>query len=162
VSLGRINLLLAVLVAVLGVAVWLGPGSPESRHLTTLDPAAIRQVVVRRPGQAELRFERDARGWRRVAPTPGAADPGRLNRLVQIAAATPRRQLPGARVDAAAAGLAPPLAVLELDGRRLELGATEPVNDRRYVRTGGQVYLIDDRYPLPAAPGASLSPPTPR
>jgi hypothetical protein len=144
----HLNLALVGLVGLLALAafLWSTPGLDTGTPVTRLDPAAVSEVRIERPGVAVQAFERLPDGWRMTAPQSAAADAERLDRLVQIAAAPSHRRLPAEAVDAAELGLAPPAITLILDHTRLELGDTEPVNRRRYLRVGRQVHLIDDRF----------------
>jgi hypothetical protein len=157
-ELGRINALLGVLVALLALAVWFSPAPPGAARLTELEPASVTRLRIQRPGEAELAYRRADQGWQPASPTAPPLGDTPLDRLTEIAAAHPWRRL-DAPPDLAALGLAPPGLVLMLDDTRLELGGTEPLRGRRYVRTAAGVFLIDDRY-LHLAP-RPLAAPTP-
>ncbi len=144
-GLGRINALLGILVALLALAVGLGPAPPGAARLTSLDRDQVTRLYIRRPGEPELAWRRDPGGWHPASPAAPPAGDDTLGRLARIAAAHPWRHLPDPP-DLVALGLAPPGLVLVLDDTRLELGGTEPLQGRRYVRTGAGVFLIDDRY----------------
>lgn len=166
-SLTRINLLLAALVAALVLVAWLGPG-PEGLRLapglTELDPGSVRHIRVRDRNGLRLEAQRTVDGWHLLHPFQGPADAIRLEALARIAQAPSQRRIPSEEVDPEAMGLNRSTASLELDGLLLELGATEPVNRRRYVRVGHQVHLIDDLFQhlLLADPASFLAQPAPR
>jgi len=44
-------------------------------------------------------------------------------------------------------GLEPPQAILQLNDTRIEIGGTNPMNHRRYLRIEDQIHLINDRFP---------------
>lgn len=157
----RLNLGLALLVAVLGgLVLWgtwrqQGPATPP---LTGLDPSRIQHVRLHRD-DLSLSFTRTPRGWRSDGRN---ADGAKLEALCRLAAAPSLRRFPAELADPAELGLAPPALVLELDDLSLEFGATEPIRQRRYVRHGDTVHLIDDRHQhLLLAPADVLVPGVP-
>ncbi len=156
-----INLALLAVVTVLGLTVWLIPEEQpaEPPPLTALDPSGIQRVRLQnRHGELELR-KGDA-GWEMTAPYRVAANAPRIELLLGIADAKSlaRFPLPGDRL--AEFGLNPPLATLELDQTRIEVGGTEPLQHRRYLRIGDTLHLIADRFPqhLLAAPEEFVAP----
>ncbi len=141
-----VNLILLILVTVLGIAVRqeLASGLKEET-LTGLDPKAITEVAIERPGKPAIRLSRTPNGWHMETPYAVAADSTRVDRLVLIAATPVHRSLPeSARPDLL--GLSPERARLTLDGLALRFGGTEPIGHRRYVAVGDQVHLIDDGF----------------
>ncbi|MCU0834853.1 MAG: DUF4340 domain-containing protein [Chromatiaceae bacterium] len=141
-----VNLLLLILVVLLGAAAQRelersGPGPT----LTDLDPGAIAEVVIERPGMPRTRLERTAEGWFLREPLEAPAGAERVARLLQIATAPVRRVLPS-HSDLQALGLDPPRLTLTLDGLVLRIGGTEPLAQRRYVGVGDRVVLIDGQH----------------
>ncbi len=141
----RINLALVLLVAILGSLALLVPGPDHEETqtpLTPLDPLTIQRIRLQRT-VGTLEFTRSSTGWRAVQ---GRADDDRLNALTRIAREPSLRRFNAHEAPAQELGLAPPQLVLELDGLRLEFGATEPIRQRRYVRIGDTIHLIEDRH----------------
>ncbi|HEX7732498.1 MAG TPA: hypothetical protein VF415_07610, partial [Rhodanobacter sp.] len=66
--------------------------------------------------------------------------------LAAAAAAPVLQWRPAGDFDAAKIGLAPPLAVLTLDGQRLAFGAVSATGPQCYVRAGGRVALVSLRF----------------
>jgi hypothetical protein len=141
-----VNLGLLILVVVLGAAAQRElERSGQGPTLTDLDPDAIAEIAIERPGTPRTRLERTAEGWFLREPLEAPADGERVARLLQIATAPVRRTLPS-DADPQALGLEPPRLTLTLDGLVLRIGATEPLAQRRYVGVGDRVVLIDGQY----------------
>jgi hypothetical protein len=144
-----LNLGLAVLVAVLAAVAYLQPGiepPAEPPRLTALEPAAVTRLRVEAPDQPAVVLEKQAEGWTLKEPLALPANDFRIRTLLEVLEAPSDRQLPVAGLDLARFGLAPSKAVLVLDDLRLELGDTESLSGRRYVRIADTVHLTTDRF----------------
>jgi hypothetical protein len=141
-----LNLLLLLLVALLST---LAQRDLERERraaiLTELDPTAIAEIVMERPGTPDVRLLREGGDWRMESPYRVPAEGGRIAQLVGIAATPVYRSLPQTGA-AEGLGLTPARARLSLDGLVLRFGDTDPIDKRRYVAVGGQVHLIDDGF----------------
>ena len=148
-GLARVNLALAGVVTLLALATLYGPEPGDTlaeAPLTELDPGKIRQIRIDRRGRDPIAFERDADGWGMTAPYRIAANGDKLQALARIASTPSHRGFPVGQADLAELGLAPASLHLELDGLVLEIGGTEPIQRRRYVRLEGRIHLIDDLF----------------
>ncbi len=148
-GLARVNLALAGVVALLALAALYGSdpareSAPEP--LTGLNPEAGRQIRIDRGADDALRFERNAEDWGMTVPYRIAANRDKLQALARIASTPSHRSFPAGQTDLAELGLAPAPLHLELNGLTLEVGGTEPIRRRRYVRLEGQIHLIDDLF----------------
>lgn len=148
----RLLLLLAVL-ALLGLAGWQQQrdASHDTGNLTGLDPAAISHITLSLPGAPTLHYEKRDGHWWRTDGTPTRANDARLGDLADTAAAHVLSWRPAGDFDPAKIGLAPPRAVLELDGQRLEFGESSVTGPQHYVRIGQRVALVSSRY-VPRSP----------
>jgi hypothetical protein len=160
-QLSRINLLLGAVVALLAViaSFTLMPDKDLAvTPLTGLDPASVRHVRIDRGDGDVLEFKRRPTGWHMTLPYSRSADTGKLHAVARIAAAPSRRRFPAAGTDPTELGFSPPPIRLKLDGELLEIGGTEPIRRRRYVRIGDWIHLIDDlfQHHLLAAPEAFI------
>jgi hypothetical protein len=163
-SLYRANLLLGGMLILLAGLVML-EGDLEAPAgvvpLTDLETAAVREIRLRSRAGDVQHYLRSAQGWQMLAPYPLPAEPGRLQRLAALAQAPSWRQIPLPELDPKEAGLDKPLQVA-LNDTQLEFGGTEPIRQRRYVRIGDRVHLIDDSfYHLIAAEPESMLDPRP-
>jgi hypothetical protein len=152
-------LLLAVL-ALLGVAGWQMQRDArlETGTLTALDPASITRVRLTLPGAAPLDYQRRGDGhWWRTDGTPGrVADDDRLDDITGIAAAHVLSWRPASDFEASKIGLAPPRAVLVLNGEKLEFGESSVTGPQHYVRVGDRVALVSSRY-MPRSPAIATT-----
>lgn len=153
----RLILLLAVL-ALLALALW--QSQREARQapgtLLPLDPTRISQIVLTLPGAPPLRYARRDGHWWRIGDTPARAIDSRLDTLADTAAAPVLDWRPASDFDPARIGLAPPRAVLELDGQRLEFGETSATGPQYYVRVGKRIALVPARY-MPRSPATTTT-----
>ena len=144
----RQNLLLALITGIAAALVWWVVQREQDARpapLTGLDAAAVRRVSISSAHKPPRRFERAADGsWWMQEPYRLPAHADAVARLLAIASARPRT--PPQSRDPAKLGLAPPQAVLELDGERLEFGLTDTINGDRYVRSAAGIALVPDRF----------------
>lgn len=137
------RLIATVLLAALVAAVawqWHADEAQAREHtLTALDPDAVRHIEVNLRGLPGQRFERHAGHW-----TSGAAhvDEGRAEDLAALAATPVADWRPAADFDPAKIGLAPPLAVLRLDGTQVEFGEMTALGKQRYARVGDRIAIV--------------------
>ena len=148
-------LLLAAVAALLVLAwwQWQRDAGRANGALTTLDPAAISHISLALPGAAALHYEKrgDGHWWRTDGTARRVADDDRLRDLADIAAARVLSWRPLTDFEPARIGLAPPHAVLTLDGQTLAFGVNAVTGPQRYVRVGERVALVSARY-MPRSP----------
>ncbi|HEY9131606.1 MAG TPA: hypothetical protein VIM98_07590 [Dyella sp.] len=145
----RIVLLLGVAVLVMAAAwQWQRDRQQEPGTLLSLDPAEVTRIGLQFQQAPMHRYSRhdDGHWWTADEGPAMRADDGRLAELSQIAAAAVLQWRPLQDFSPQKIGLAPPLAVLELDGRRVEFGETSVTGPQRYVRVDGRVALVPLRY----------------
>lgn len=144
----RHNLLLAATAAALALWLWLDrppAPPPPPAPLLQLEPEDVGRIEIGGPeGLLAIELERQNDGWRLVRPVQAPADAFAVNRLLELPARPMQRRLQAGALNLAEAGLDPPLWTLRYDGQPLEIGATEPVSGRRYVRTRDAIALVDD------------------
>lgn len=149
-------LIVAIALAALAGWQWQRDRDEAPGTLLKLPPSDVTQVELRiGHGAAEHYARRDGHWWR-VDGTPTRADDGRLAELADTAAASVLSWRPLSDFQPARIGLAPPMAVLSLDGQQLEFGEMSVTGPQRYVRVGGRVALVSVRYtPRPATQDAA-------
>jgi hypothetical protein len=148
----RVVLLLVVL-ALAGLAGWQlqRDARNETGPLTAIDPASVTHITLTLPGTPVMHYEKRDSHWWRVDGTPARANDARLSDLTDTAAAHVLSWRPVRDFDPAKIGLAPPKAVLDLDGQTLEFGETSVTGPQHYVRVGPRVALVSSRY-MPRSP----------
>jgi len=143
--------LLAGVIALLALALWQrqrdahdAPGS-----LLALDPAAITTVTLQLGDAPAMHYaKRDGHWWRADGRR---ADDRYIDTLTAAAAAPVLQWRAAGDFDAAKVGLAPPQAVLSLDGQSLAFGAMSATGPQCYVQVAARVALVSLRF-MPQAP----------
>lgn len=156
-----LNVWLAIALLVLVWVVWQEPGhapKPAAVKLTALVPATIGKIVIGNRSGAITLVKQGAE-WELVEPVTIAANPARIENLLQVAQAESVSRFAAAGLDLAKFGLSAPAVRLRLNDTELLFGAVAPVDQRRYVKVGDTVHLIADNYmyDLGAAAAAYVS-----
>ena len=148
----RLILLLAVLV-LLVLAGWQlqRDARNETGLLTSIDPASVSHITLTLPGTPAMHYEKRDGHWWRTDGTPARANDARLSDLADAAAAHVLSWRPASDFDPVKIGLAPPKAVLDLDGQTLEFGESSVTGPQHYVRVGQRIALVSERY-MPRSP----------
>jgi hypothetical protein len=168
-----LNAVLAAIVVGLAVVIVLVPEDepgPELETLTGLDPGGISRVRLERADGDAISIHRTDDGWSLGSPLEIAANDFRVMALVGVVAAPVHGRFRLGDAELVRFGLSPPRARLLLDDREILFGDTESLHGRRYLKHGGQVYLVDDAYfshlsaraanyvhPAPLGPRAELN-----
>jgi len=143
------NLLLAVAVLALGALIWFAQQEPpevEPERLTTFSGADITRIEIRPARHADALLKRRGTEWWLVEPFTARADRVKVDAAIGLARARSQARYSASAVDTRQAGLDEPQLVLRINDIQLELGSTEPLHGRRFVRIGDSVHLIVDRY----------------
>ncbi len=153
----RLILLLAVL-ALLVLASWQlqRDARNETGLLTSIDPASVSHITLTLPGTPAMHYEKRDGHWWRTDGTPARANDARLSDLADAAAAYVLSWRPASDFDPAKIGLAPPKAVLDLDGQTLEFGESSVTGPQHYVRVGQRIALVSERY-MPRSPATQTT-----
>jgi hypothetical protein len=125
--------------------------------LTLLDPDTATQMALTLKGLPDQRFERRDGRW--VNLDTAATDEGRAEELVSLAVTPVTDWKPAADFDPAKVGLAPPIAVLTIDGTRIEFGEMTALGKQRYARVGQRIAFVPAQA-LPRAPRTQALPTT--
>ena len=161
-----LNAALAVVVAALGLLVFLKPGDPDQagHALSALKAGEARSIRIERPGAAAILIERKGDEWHMTAPLAARADFFRVQRLLAIAGARSAHRL--AATELSRFELERPETRLTIDEQRFDFGMVNSVSREQYVLTGNAVYTIGFRYAASLPGGAadlidkpSLAPP---
>jgi hypothetical protein len=149
----RTLLNLVLLLAAFGLALlaWFRPGvqpGETPRPIASgLAPEQVDRITVERLSRDPLAFRKHEGHWfLRVDDRELPAAEFQVSALLRLLDATSTRHYPAASLDLKSLGLEPPRARVAMDDVDFRFGTTEVLNNRRYVRTGDTVYLIDDQY----------------
>ncbi|MDQ6646499.1 MAG: hypothetical protein M3Y93_04590 [Pseudomonadota bacterium] len=124
--------------------------------LTSLDPASIQHITLTLPGAPALHYEKRHGHWWRIDGTPTRAADARLSDLAETATAPVLEWRPASDFNPAKIGLAPPRAVLDLDGTTLQFGELSVTGPQHYVRVGQRVARVSARY-MPRSPATKTT-----
>jgi hypothetical protein len=141
----HLNLLLLVIVAGLGVAVWFGQKKAEEKKppLTTLDKNAVDVIAIEHPGSPAIRLGKQNGVWMLTAPVQAESDPFEVAALVGLADTSLQQKMTDG--DLKELGLAPARYRITLNEHTIDFGGEEPLKYRRYVLVDGkQIGMIDD------------------
>lgn len=150
---------LALVVLLLGAVGWqwhADEADVREHTLTALDPDSVQHIEVELKGLPEQRFERRDGHWVNVS---GATDEGRAEELASLAETPVVEWKPAADFNPARIGLSPPIAVLTLDGTRIEFGEMTALGKQRYARVAGRIAFVPAQA-LPRAPRTASLPTT--
>jgi len=152
---------LILLFAVLALALLAGrqlqrDARSETGPLTSIDPASVSHITLTLPGAPAMHFEKRNGHWWRTDGTPARANDARLSDLTDTAAAHVLSWRPASDFELAKIGLAPPKAVLDLDGQTLEFGEASVTGPQHYVRVGQRIALVSARY-MPRSPATQTT-----
>ena len=153
----RLNLLLlAVVLALAAVAAHRPPREATPPALSTVKPAAVAHVALRRPGRPPIELRRREDGWWIDAPFKARADEFQVLRLLSVLQARPLSELPAADLQRYELDL--PRAVLDIDGVSYAFGATNPVTHEQYLRVRDRILAVEPRHgaALPLHPQALI------
>lgn len=137
---------------------WRHDARNDTGTLTSLDPATISHITLSLPGATPLHYEKRADGhWWQMDGTPARVpDDSRLQDMTDIAAAHVLSWRPASDFDLAKIGLAPPRAILQLDGQSLAFGVSAVTGPQHYVHVGQRIALVSSRY-MPRSPAIKIT-----
>lgn len=139
-----LNLALLVLVAGLGIAVWISQKKEEAGPaLVTLAPEAITRIALEHPGKPIIRLEKTDGRWELIEPVRAATDAFEVNGILALAELK-FKDLLDAGISKAELELDPPKYSVTFNDTRVDIGGSEPIKYRRYAASGGQIGLVDD------------------
>jgi hypothetical protein len=144
-----LNLALVCLAGMLVLVIVYQPGiTPEAapQTITTLTAENISHIQVTRTTREPLAFTRRADNWFLTGNNELPASDFQIRSVLAILQAESARSYPADSLDLETLGLEPPLATLTLDDTQLKIGATEALDNLRYVQAGETVFLVADRY----------------
>ena len=158
----QMTALATVSAALLVAALWSLRGQRDEwarMRLLPVPPAAITQIALDLPGLPAQRYVMQGGQWWHAGVPMRRAAGARARSLARIAAAPVLRWLPRKGLVPGRLSLAPPLAVLWLNGTRLAFGALAPMAPERYVQLpDGRVALIPARYSPYIGTSTALAP----
>lgn len=142
----RLNLLLLVIVLALGAGAWMAY-QKKNKPKATLTPIAVEgvaKIVIEWPESPVITLEKSGAEWLLTTPVKTRADRFEAVGATSLASTEVQETLDAEGLDLKELGLDPPQHTVTLNDVKVEFGATDPLQSRRYVRVGEKVMLIDD------------------
>ncbi len=139
-----LNLALVVVIAVLAALIYFKPGIKKPAPpatLTHLRAADITSIRISRAHTPTVELVRDGASWRMTAPLNIQADQYLVKSLLDDIDESVKSSFPAKQADLGKYGLNPPHIRLWLNSTEFDFGATEPISDYRYVKTGDSIRL---------------------
>ncbi|MEJ2481082.1 MAG: DUF4340 domain-containing protein [Acidihalobacter sp.] len=143
-----LNLALLLLVAGLALFIFYPRPKPAPQGFAVapdVDTTAVRHIRIERHGRPSLVFERKNGDWRLTAPISARVNPLMMRTLLQLPHERSTKRYAAAGLDVSRYGLKPPRASVYFGSTRIDLGSDNPINQLRYVLSGGELYLVTDR-----------------
>ncbi len=138
------------LLAVIGVLLLFANFSTNDRdtlepvQLSTIDPDSITTITVTRRDKPALEFYRNADGWYMRAPLQIRVNKARINAMLRLLNAESHNQLDPASAQLTQLGLDEPAIIMQLNEHIFQFGATDAIDQRRYVLFNNTIYMIND------------------
>lgn len=140
-----LNVGLGVTLAGLGAGVYFAQEKPEPpKRLTPLTPSSVLHITLHHPDKPDIVLEKQGNAWQLTAPVDSETDPFQVEGILSLAQQEFSAQYPAAEMTLSEIGLDPPQYTVTLNDTRLEMGDTDPLLYRRYVKVGEQVLLTTD------------------
>lgn len=149
---------LLIVLALIGAVAWqwrADESDARAHLLTALDPDGVSHIELALKGLPAQHFERHDGQW--LTDGTRVADQGRAGELASLAATPVATWKPASTFDQAKIGLAPPVAVLVLDGVRVEFGDMAALGKQRYAKVGDRIAFVPAQA-LPRAPRTASLP----
>lgn len=145
-----LNMWLAAALLALVWVVWQEPGHAPKREdavvkLSAISPAAVDKIAISNHN-GTITLGKEHGEWRLLEPLAIAANPVRVDGLLQVLQAESLARFPAAGRDLSQYGLAAPAVKLRVNDAELLFGGVTPVDQQRYVQVGDTIHLIADRY----------------
>lgn len=143
-----INAMLATLLGLILILVFIKSETKQNatKQVTPLVADEIDHIEIIRPGKASIELQLTEDGWYLVGPLTAPALPGKMDRLLKIAAIPSSTQYIIDPEVLSQYGLDQPIASIRFNQTQLDIGQVEPIKQRRYVRTGNTLHLLDDTF----------------
>ncbi len=139
------NLLLLAIVGGLGAVLWYSQEKAEVfPPLTPFAQADVDSIVLTHPDAPVIELRKQGSDWQLLSPVQAPADGFEVASLVNLATLDVKRSVDASEADLQQLMLDPPAFTVTINGQELAFGGTEPIEYRRYIRTGNRVALVLD------------------
>lgn len=142
------NALIALQVLILSALIlWivaLGRQDQQTLDSRIILPEQEAQTITIERDDIQLEFERDESGWQMTKPLKQAADENRITALLSLLTLPSSHRYKLSDIDTDQLGLSPAQATVQINQTRFEFGNTDVEGQKRYLKVGNAVYLIND------------------
>lgn len=142
--------LLATIVIVAAILMFTEDKSKQDNtiYVSDIDANTINKIVLTNSADEKLEFEKINSDWKITQPKTISANPDRIKTLLGLLTLPSATKLSINEVKLEDIGLEPAKASLNFDNYKFKFGATDAIEQKRYVLFENHIYLIEDRlYP---------------
>lgn len=143
-----INAALLLLLGGLSLLVLFDANQPPEKapQLTTFDTSNIDNIQIKQKNGAQISFQLNNGNWRLTSPLSANALNEKIERLLKISQIKIQANYPLDSEQLNIFGLSSPIVELHFNDTKLLIGKIDPVNQRRYISRGSQLFLVDDTF----------------
>jgi hypothetical protein len=143
----RVHLNIGLLAVVAALVTWLAFAPSKdgtvAQPLFPLRPEQASSIALLHPNKPAIRLQKQGTEWHLIAPVKAETDPFEVNGILLLLGQQTTGEVEGNNF--AEWGLKPPQYEIQINGKSLKVGGSEPLKNDRYVqRFDGKVYLTDD------------------
>ena len=142
-----LNIFLTVLAITLILVLQLDSYQQDSTvpdRLTNVSPDSINTIGIIRQGKEDLYFTKTTESWRIISPVQARASRIRVYSILSLLQSPVYAQIPSDSRKLVSYGLATPGLSLQLNEMKFQFGGISALDDRRYIKNGDSVFLIED------------------
>jgi len=142
-----VNGLLLILVVALAAYAYFRPrGDEAARHkIASITRASVDHIAIAAKGSDTIEIAKRGTEWFLVQPFAARADPGQVERILELLDATSKDKL--AATELARFDLEDPALTVTFNDVRIAFGTVNPLTQEQYALSGGSVYLLSAFYP---------------
>lgn len=158
----QLSWLLVIVAMLAGAVLWTvqhQSAGAAPKTLLPFGPDAVTHIDIKTREGVLRRFEKRDGQWHMLVPLQGLADVSHMQRLTAIAKARVLGWRPASEFDADKIGLAPPWAIVTVNGHELKFGTLAALAPQRYVLIKDHIAMIPARYAadIAATPDSELA-----
>lgn len=152
-----LNLFMLLMLIALAVTAWFVYRDKSAiTRLSSLEIAQVNNIVIPREHD-DIVLSKNGSTWRMEKPYALMAHDFRVQTLLGLLQTQVTQSYNSSELDLEQLGLNPPRASIRFNNTEIKFGKSNPVNNKRYILSDDQIYLIEDKlYPLVSAEAASL------
>ena len=141
-----INIFLLVVIISLSTTIFFKKDkiNDEFIILSNIDPNNIEKIEIQRKALDTLSFNKKEGEWYIDLPFKFRANPNRIESILNLLTTKSYKKLKLDEVDIAQFDLRDPRVILTLNNYEFSFGTTNPIDQKRYILFGQEIYLTND------------------